>query len=122
MDSPWKPQKSFMVAHAWTLETKKAFDRQRVGQGHSKLREGVCTGSGAAFCGWSTGDEEQVTGGKGGRGLMSLPGGASCHYLLCSLRHWNRGHIRKSKAVTFPKHHYASGNVYYINSIPSYLV
>lgn len=94
MDSPWKPQKSFMVAHVWTLETKKAFDRQRVEQGHSKLREGVCTGSGAAFCGWSTGDEEQVTGGKGRRGLMSLP-----TLFLKALDPWSH---KKEQSSNFP--------------------
>lgn len=51
MESPLQNQKSFMknVALAWVLESQKAFEQQRVGQGNSKLREGMCEGSGVAF-------------------------------------------------------------------------
>lgn len=66
MDSPWQHQKSFVeeAALAWTLESKKTVDGQS-GKGHPRLREAGCGKSGDVFCGWPTGDEEQVTGGKG---------------------------------------------------------
>ena len=52
------------AALAWTLETEKAADGQRVGEGHPRLRQGGCSDSGDASCGWTTEGEERATGGK----------------------------------------------------------
>lgn len=122
MDSPWQHQKSFMeeVALAWTLETKRAFDRQRV-------RKGIQAEGKRVWRKWCCllwldhGEQEEVMGAEAGGGLGPA-GRASCHFLHSSLRHRKYGHSRKSKAVTFIKQRSASGNVCYVNSIQGYLV
>ena len=70
------------MALAWALETKEAFDRQRVRKGHSRLKEGKCRERSIFFQGWTTRGKEEVTEGRDQRGLRSCWEGSDVNHFF----------------------------------------